>query len=133
MIRRLQATGTSVVLIDPLAKFDGWGPMTEGPFKEAPAITVLRGGSQYNPELPRVEVHQALANAVTAEDSAVAETGATSLQFLDRVCSAETCAARKGETWTYRDFEHLSVAASQGLASAFAEAATTLLAARDLP
>ncbi len=133
MIRKLQATGTSVVLIDPLTKFDGWGPMTEGPFKEAPAITVLRGGSQYNPEIPRVEAQQALANAVTAEDSAVAETGATSLQFLDRVCSAETCAARNGETWTYRDFEHLSVAASQGLASAFTEAATTLLAARDLP
>ena len=133
MIRRLQSSGISVVLIDPLTKFDGWGPLAEGPFKEAPAITVLRGGSSYNPQVSRAEAQSALSGAVAAEDAAVSDTGAVSLQFFDRVCTAQSCAARNGDTWTYRDFEHLSVRTSQSLSSAFADTATTLQKERDLP
>jgi peptidoglycan/LPS O-acetylase OafA/YrhL len=131
MIRRLQAAGSSVVMIDPLTKFDGWGPLTEGPFKESPAITVLLGGSRYNPQVPRSRAKTSLSRAVAAEDAAVAETGADHLQFFDVVCASSTCSARNGEDWTYRDFEHLSVATARGLSSSFRDMATRVMASRD--
>jgi peptidoglycan/LPS O-acetylase OafA/YrhL len=131
MIRRLQAAGSSVVLIDPLTKFDGWGPLTEGPFKESPAITVLLGGSRYNPQVPRALAKTSLSRAVAAEDAAVAETGADHLQFFDVVCPSPTCSAWNGEDWTYRDFEHLSVATARGLSSTFRDMATQVMASRD--
>jgi len=130
MIRRLQAAGSSVVLIDPLTKFSGWGPLTEGPFKEAPAITVLRGGSPYAPEVPRDQAQQDLARAVAAEEGAVAQTGAEHLQFFDVICPSAVCSARNGEKWTYRDFEHLSVTTSNDLAPAFQQMAEKVVASR---
>jgi hypothetical protein len=132
MIRRLQAAGSSIVMIDPLTNFDGWGPLTEGPFKESPAITVLLGGSRYNPQVPRSLAKTSLSRAVAAEDAAVAETGADHLQFFDVVCPSPspTCSAKNGAAWTYRDFEHLSVATARELSSAFKDMAERVLTSR---
>jgi len=130
MIRRLQAAGSSVVLIDPLPKFSGWGPLTEGPFKEAPALTVLNGGSPYAPEIPRAQARAELGPAVAAENAAVAQTGAGHLQFFDNVCPGVVCSARNGDTWTYRDFEHLSVTTSQDQAQSFQHMAEQMMASR---
>ncbi len=130
MIRRLQAAGSSVVLIEPLPKFDGWGPMTEGPFKEAPAITVLRGGSRYDPSIPRAEAAARLSIPTAAEIGATTATGSEHMQFFDRVCPGALCSARTSGAWTYRDFEHLSVDTSRSLAPAFTDLAHRVLAVR---
>ena len=90
-------------------------------------MSVLRGGSNYAPALPRSAVDMALAPARSAEDSAAKSTGTTVLDFINRVCTAELCAAKNDGIWTYRDFEHLSVATAKGLAGEFKKVGTELM------
>jgi hypothetical protein len=72
-----------------------------------------------------------LSGAAAAEDGAVTQTGASHVQLMDTVCPGKTGAAKNGDSWTYCDFEHLSVAACQVSTVAFTEVAHSAMTIRN--
>ena len=127
MIRRLTDAGSRVVIVGSVPRFPAWGELKEGPFKESPAITLLAGSAVEDAAIPRDQARRAQLPGMAAQAAAIDATGATSIDFFDVVCPSSTCTTGIGSSWTYRDFEHLSVATSKILAPAFRDLARQLL------
>ena len=126
MIRQLQDAGSTVALIAPLPKFRGWGPYVDGPFKEATVASVLAIGSPFTPSMSQAAVDAMLLAATDAERAAARETGATFLEMRPLVCGTDGCGVKSAAGWTYRDYEHLSVATSYRMEPVFAALAASL-------
>ncbi len=126
MMQRLRDAGSQVALIAPLPKFPGWGPYVDGPFKEATVVSVLTIGSPFTPTMSQGKVDAMLLGATAAERDAALASGATFLEFRSQVCGKRGCSVKGPTDWTYRDYEHLSVAMSYRLTPVFADLAASL-------
>jgi len=123
MITRLKDAGAHVVVVGSIPRFAGWGQLKEGPFKESAALTILAGRAGDGTAIPREDARRAQLPGTMAQEAAARATGATSIDFFDAVCPTSTCATRIDSVFTYRDFEHLSVATARSLAPAFSDLA----------
>ncbi len=127
MLEELSATGARVVMVGPVAKFDGWPPYDEGPFKQAAAGRVVAGSLPPAPTVAREQVLTRLAGAIAAEEAAAVAGGASMVDFFDEVCPEAVCRALTEDQLVYRDDVHLSVATSKALSNRFSEIAERAL------
>lgn len=126
MIRRLSDAGSRVALIGPLAKFHGWGPYVDGPFKEASAVSVMTIGSPFVPSMSQSELDKEIASATEIERRAATQGGAAFLDMRPLICGSDGCTGRDARGWVYADFEHLTIPASFRVEPVFAELARAL-------
>ena len=111
----LRYAGIRAVVVHNVPKFDEWKPIA------MPPIKLLGPSSWINKTIPR---DVALGNrdlAFEAEDTAVTASKASAVDFFDTLCPNDPCATHGTEGWIYRDNGHISVAASQRLATRFAK------------
>lgn len=127
MVERLQQAGIRVALLGPLAKFPGWWPYREGPFKDASALSVLRQDIPHWPSFTAAELDAEIGAATAAERTGVEGAGAVFVDMRPLVCGTDGCSARALDGWRYRDFEHLSVATSRRMQPVFADLAARLV------
>lgn len=117
-IQQLKALGHSVVLLQPIPFIpqnysDGkpWDPRG----CSIASLVVDRCGINW-PLTSSSEQQQLIWNA--NEDLALQE-AVHVLDLSDELCTSGFCDTNRGDSWVYRDFNHLTVGASEGLSSEF--------------
>ena len=117
-IELLRVAGIKVVLVNPIPKFTQWKPIEMAP------IRLLGPSSWVNTSISRTNAQNWRSTALAVEKSAAKEQGISTLDFFDTLCPTARCNAFSNNTWAYRDYGHISIAASQRLAKLFTAVVT---------
>ena len=117
-IELLRVAGIKVVLINPIPKFTQWRPIEMAP------IRLLGPSSWVNTSISKTDAQNWRSAALEVEKSAAKEHGITTLDFFDTLCPTVRCEAFSNNTWAYRDYGHISIAASQRLTKQFTAVVT---------
>ncbi len=122
MVMRLIDAGIPVVVVHVPPRMEGaWAPIKSAPLR------LIHRASWLSTSVPRQDALAARAASVEAEKSA-AEVGAIMLDVFDELCPTDVCSAFGDEQWSYRDADHISVAASRRLEPWFRAAMSEALA-----
>jgi len=88
-----------------------------------PAIRLILDPESCGTTATRQQIDDQRRKALEAERSAIEQVpGAAGLDLAGDLCNASTCTTNHGETWIYRDGEHLSVGGAVGLTDHFTSA-----------
>jgi hypothetical protein len=117
----LEKAGIDVVVVNPVPKFSNWDP------RSCAAVHWLVGnGDECGTSNSRVDADSFRARAVAAESEVGAQSAATVIDFADELCPGDVCSTHLGDTWMWRDGEHISVGASAQLGALFGELLASL-------
>ena len=113
-VERLRRSGHSVVLVQTVPLHDAFHPER--------CSTIAMGQGQCSDDLPRGDAlrQQGLAREVVTR--VAGRTGSTTLDLWDFFCRGETCQTQREGLILYRNWNHVSVAASHALTGRFREA-----------
>ncbi len=115
LLRRLDRAGVGVVVVHQIPAFRSFD------LRLCPAVSVYRHSC--NETRPRSEVDELRRLSVQAErDAAEGLARVTTLDLADHLCSPTECRTRRGRTWVYRDWIHLTVDGATELAPQFEQA-----------
>jgi peptidoglycan/LPS O-acetylase OafA/YrhL len=117
LTRTLEAKGIQVVLVNPAPKFGTWDP------RECATIRRTIAPESCGVSRSTAEMRRWRAPALAAERHAVAGSSARTIDVFKKLCPAARCATQQHGRWEWRDGSHITVRASQQLASAFSAAA----------
>ena len=118
MIRRLEAAGIGVVIINPVPKFPGWETVDIAPIR---LVLPLRWVER---TFPRAYALNARRRATDAEVLAAAD-GAEVLDVFDDLCPDDPCSTNQDGRVIYRDGGHISVLSARGFKPEFERLMTT--------
>lgn len=117
-VERIRRTGSGVVVVEPIAKFDTWDPQECAPLRVmVDADSCSTSGSLAELRARRASSTRAVRTAVGDDDP-----GTVVVDPFPLLCSADPCeATRDGELW-WRDWGHVSVRGAAELQLALADA-----------
>ncbi len=121
-VRRLQATGHQVVLVQDVPFFTA--PQTSDP-QQFSALQIASGDS-LNVMMPRAQADRIQLIPRTAFADVATRTGALLVDPRDIFCSKEACLTQSGDTYLYRDEGHISIAGALALTPIFSTALASL-------
>ncbi|MGI9596400.1 MAG: acyltransferase family protein, partial [Acidimicrobiales bacterium] len=120
-LAELDRAGVNVLVVQPLPVFEDWSLL------RCSMITVATSPGSCGTSAPRDELLEARAVfAQSNESSAGGFARVTTIDLFDGLCPDRSCVTNDGETFSYRDGDHLTVDRSAALAPRFAEALASL-------
>ncbi len=110
----LDRAGVRTLVVQTVPQWLSWDPVG------CAAIRVQRDPASCGTTQTRAEVAAFRQAAVRAErQAAAAVASASTVDFVDAICTRTTCATNRGNLWLYRDGRHLSVPGSLTLTNDF--------------
>ena len=106
VVEPLTAVGVEVVIVHPVPRFEGFD------LTRCATIWWVLDAGRCGRSIARVDAERFRSRSVAAEAAVAGETGATTIDPLPLLCTADRCRTREGSTWLWRDTAHVSVDAA---------------------